>query len=81
MTDAEVPAVFDAREIASEVLVRDRALMDAWKEASARGGVEAVTVAGRNYVVVRDAALAARISAAAPRIRRHRWDESTRTLR
>lgn len=72
---------FDAREVTGEVLLVEPEVMAAWKAASQRGEVLAVTVAGRNYAVVKDPALVEAIRQAAPQLATYRYDDATATLR
>lgn len=71
---------FEAKEITGEVLLKDRSLMELWKWASDEGQVQAVSVKGKNYAVVKDEDLVARIRSVAPGIKEYRYDEANGTL-
>ena len=55
---------FDAKEVTGSVLLKNPSLMELWKWAADEGKVQAVSVQGKNYAVVKDEDLAARIRAA-----------------
>jgi hypothetical protein len=71
---------FEAKEITGEALLKDRSLMELWKWASDEGQVQAVSVKGKNYAVVKDKDLVARIRSVAPSIQEYRFDEETGAL-
>ena len=55
---------FDAKEVTGDVLLKDPSLMELWKWAADEGMVQAVSVKGKNYAVVKDEDLAERIRSA-----------------
>lgn len=71
---------FEARDLTGAALLKEAALMADWKAASQRGDVLAVTVQGRNYVVVRDAVLVEAIKRIAPQLRVYRYHPVTATV-
>ena len=54
---------FEAKEVTGSVLLRNPSLMEMWKWAADEGKVQAVSVKGKNYAVVKDEDLAERIRA------------------
>ena len=54
---------FEAK-VTGSVLLKNPSLMELWKWAADEGKVQAVSVEGRNYAVVKDEDLAERIKAA-----------------
>jgi hypothetical protein len=73
-------AAYDAREVTGSVLLLDRELMALWKWASDEGRIEAVTVAGKNYAVVKDEDLVQRIREAAADLKEYRYDEEAKAI-
>ncbi|HEX7022491.1 MAG TPA: hypothetical protein VF171_06515 [Trueperaceae bacterium] len=71
---------FDPKEVTGEVLLKDRQLMELWKWAADDGQIEAVSIGGKNYVVVKDDDLVRRISEAAGQLQHHQYDEEARAL-
>jgi hypothetical protein len=71
---------YDAREVTGSVLLLDRELMALWKWASDEGHIEAVTVAGKNYAVVKDEDLVQRIREAAADLKEYRYDEEAKAI-
>ena len=61
---AVVYPAFDAKEVTGNVLLKNPGLMELWKWAADEGMVQAVSVKGKNYAVVKDEDLAERIQAA-----------------
>ena len=71
---------FAVKEL-SDLLLHDHELMRRWKAASASGQIEAVSVEGQNFAVVRDQALVEFMREHHGQIRAYLFDESTRTVR
>ena len=67
---------FEARALAS-LLAKDRVFMETYKKAARDDRIKAVTFAGRNYVVVRDADILVEILRLAPAATRYQHDPST----
>ena len=69
---------FDAKEVTGNVLLKDPGLMELWKWAAVDGMVQAVSVKGKNYAVVKDEDLAERIRAAG--VPPYRYDDRVKSL-
>ncbi len=67
---------FEARALTAEL--QDRRLMELWKWAANEGQVQAVSLGGKNYAVVKDDDLAARLRACG--LREYRYDDDKGTL-
>ncbi len=80
MSETTYPA-FDAKDVTGMALLKDRSLMEVWKWASNEGHVQAVSLKGKNYVVIKDDDLAERVRRAAPKLKEHRYDPDEQTLR
>ncbi|MDZ7705641.1 MAG: hypothetical protein U5L04_14295 [Trueperaceae bacterium] len=71
---------FDAKELTGMALLKDRSLMEVWKWASNEGEVQAVSLGGTNYVIVKDDDLAQRVREVAPKLREYRYDPDRQAL-
>lgn len=71
---------YDAKEVTAQALLKDRSLMELWKWASDEGAVQAVSVNGRNYTVIKDEDLVARLRQTAPKLKEYRFDDGTKEL-
>ena len=69
---------FDAKEVTGSVLLKNPSLMELWKWAADEGHVQAVSVEGKNYAVVKDEDLAERIRAAG--VSAHDYDDEAKGL-
>ena len=69
---------FDAKEVTGNVLLKNPSLMELWKWAADEGKVQALSVKGKNYAVVKDEDLAEQIGAAGVPI--YRYDDETKSL-
>ncbi len=71
---------FEAGELTGNILLKDRNLMELWKWAADEGQIQAIKVRGKNYAVVKDPDLAAKISAASLAIKQYRYDDEKEQL-
>ena len=71
---------YDAKEVTAQALLKDRRLMELWKWASDEGAVQAVSVKGQNYAVVKDEDLVTRLRKRAPKLEEHRYDDEAKEL-
>ena len=69
---------FEAKEVTGSVLLRNPSLMEMWKWAADEGKVQAVSIEGKNYAVVKDEDLAGRIRAAG--LSALRYDDEVKRL-
>ncbi len=69
---------FDAKEVTGNVLLKNPSVMELWKWAANEGKVQALSVKGKNYVVVKDEGLAEQISAAG--VYTYQYDDEVKRL-